>query len=154
MNDLSDNDRLGIEWRVRLAESGLDVEVHPMREDERAFVFETTCKVRWPRRGQDQFTWAQWRDIYGKKVNDAIDYGKVLVACSGDVILGYVIHQRDVLEMVYVKAGIDNGLRGNGIGLMLLEFAGLKPPVTVSAPTVGFERWAQHHDMEWRREDR
>lgn len=144
---------LSADWRRRVAESGFSVSVHPMQPDERAFVFETTCKVRWPRRGQDQFTWSQWRDIYGPKVNRAIDSGTVLVAASDGIILGYLVQLNGVLDMLYVKAGADNGLRGNGIGLMLLEASGLSFPLTVTSPTVGFERWTTYHGISWRREE-
>lgn len=142
-------DRLGREWRRRLAESELPVTVGPMEDGERRFVFDATMHMRRPK----GMPWNEWESAYGPTVNRDIDEGTVLVASGAGIAVGFaIVVRRDVLSMLYVKAGVNYKLRGNGVGLMLLEHARLSHPVTITAPTREWVKWAARHDIKWSRE--
>lgn len=156
---LSPVERLGIEWRRRLSDSGLAIAVRPMAAADHSFVFNTTVNKRRP----EMMAREQWRDIYGPKVEQEIAGGKVHVAVgqtpsdeaegTSETIVGFCIVTRSrSLSMVYVKSGVGYALRGNGVGLMLLEHAAVGHPVTITTPNREWVRWAAKHGIEWTKE--
>jgi len=142
-------DRLAREWRKRIAESELPVTVRPMLPTERRLVWDATLGIRRPR-GVKR---SDWEDAYGPKIDREIDEGAVNVAICGETALGFSLVLRGkVLSMLYVKAGADFRLRGNGIGLMLLEHTKLSHPVTITSPTREWVKWSAFHGILWTRE--
>jgi len=152
-------ERLGIEWRRRLAESEMDIKVRPMSERDHSFVFNTTLNKRRP----EMMPRERWREIYGPAVEGEIANGRVHVAVGettigddelpAETIIGFVlVTKARALSMVYVKSGVGYALRGNGIGLMLLEHSGISHPVTITTPNREWVRWASKHQIEWMKE--
>lgn len=149
----ADPDRLSAEWRSRLAASGLTVTVRPMQADESTFVHETTCRVRWPWRSRGRgrtMGWQQWYDKFGPSIALLMQSYPPLVAESGGIVLGFALIAGGSVSMLYCK----REFRGNGIGLMLLEHAGLEAPISVTEPMPTWIKWAERHELAWQRSDR
>lgn len=122
----------------------LDVTVRPLgrARGEAEFVRETTLKVRWPRR--EGVTWRAWEAQHAAQVAEWVQDGRCFVATSAETIIGFALWTGPALAMLYVK----QGLRGNGVGLRLLET--LPPGATqVIQPTPCWKRWAQYHGIAW-----
>jgi len=127
-----------------------------MRPTDYQFVFETTVKVRWPRR--NSIPWGEWKLMHGGMVDHWIRDGQVRVAESGGVLLGFVVEAPTGVAMLYVK----RGFRGDGIGLRLLcdygnslngPLPGAKhqAPVRALLPTPSWQRWCERRGVEWER---
>jgi len=134
----------------RLLASGLTVDVQPPElRSETAFVFEATAKTRWPHRDYTRpVRWTEWVHIFGPRVAEMISDGRTLLATASHegtrVILGFALwDQFDVLGMLYVK----KQFRGAGIGLRLLEAAGVDLPLKVLAETACWGRWVKCHGI-------
>lgn len=152
-------ERLGIEWRRRMSDSGLDVQVRPLAASDHSFVFNTTLNKRRP----EMMGREQWKGIYGPRVESEIASGRVFVAVGempadengqqSETIIGFcLLTKAGALSMVYVKSGVGYALRGNGVGLMLLEHASIGHPVTITTPNREWVRWASKHQIEWSKE--
>jgi hypothetical protein len=129
----------------QLAPAPLKFIIRPLgtARGEAQFVKETTLKVRWPHR--DGVTWRGWEAKCGPMVDEWMDSGRVAVAESGGVIVGFAVWRDPrTLAMLYVKAG----LRGNGFGLKLLA-DWPRDKVKVLQPTPCWRRWADHHGIAW-----
>jgi GNAT superfamily N-acetyltransferase len=134
----------------RLLASGLTVDVQPPElRSETAFVFEATARTRWPFRDFARpIRWTEWVHIYGPRVAEQISDGRTLLAVATHegtrVILGFALwDQFDVLSMIYVK----KQFRGAGIGLKLLETAGVDLPIKFLAETATWNRWVKCHGI-------
>lgn len=136
----------------------LPIEIRPMREADRRFVFETTVKVRWPRR--NSIPWGEWLAMHGPMVEHWIREGQVRVADSGGTLLGFVVLAPTGVAMLYVK----RGFRGEGIGLSLLNLTLgsvylLRPEggserlsvVQALLPTPSWQRWCERRGVKWDR---
>lgn len=123
------------------ATSELPVEIRPMRPTDYQFVFETTVKVRWPRR--NSIPWGEWKLMHGGMVDHWIRDGEVRVAESGGVLLGFVVEAPTGVAMLYVK----RGFRGDGIGLRLLGGS----DVRALLPTPSWQRWCERRGVKWER---
>lgn len=134
-----------------VAESELPVEIRPMRPTDYQFVFETTVKVRWPRR--NSIPWGEWKMMHGPMVDHWMRDGQVHVAESGGVLLGFVVAAPTGVAMLYVK----RGFRGDGIGLRLLMDTllwrpmGMLKPMTALLPTPSWQRWCERRGVKWER---
>lgn len=123
------------------ATSELPVEIRPMRPTDYQFVFETTVKVRWPRR--NSIPWAEWKLMHGPMVDHWMRDGQVRVAETQGVLLGFVVVAPTGVAMLYVK----RGFRGDGIGLQLLGPA----DVRALLPTPSWQRWCEWRGVKWER---
>ena len=129
----------------QLAPAPLKVIIRPLgtARGEAQFVKETTLKVRWPRR--DGVTWRGWEAKCGPMVAEWLDSGRVAVAESGGVIVGFAVWcDPRTLAMLYVKAG----LRGNGIGLQLLA-DWPREKLQIIQPTPCWRKWAAFHGLKY-----
>jgi GNAT superfamily N-acetyltransferase len=143
-------DHMRTEGARRLLASGLTVDVCPPElRSETAFVFEATAKTRWPYKDYNRpVRWTEWVHIYGPRVAEMLSDGRALLATASHegtrVILGFALwDQFDVLGMLYVK----KQFRGAGIGLRLLEGAGVDLPLKVLAETACWGRWVKCHGI-------
>lgn len=135
------------------AATELPVEIRPMRESDRRFVFETTVKVRWPRR--NSIPWAEWEQMHGPMVEHWMREGQVRVADAGGTLLGFVVMAPTGVAMLYVK----RGFRGEGIGMRLLRMdqytrLGLTtaaPTLPALLPTPSWQRWCERRGVKWER---
>lgn len=131
------------------AASELPVEIRPMRPTDYQFVFETTVKVRWPRR--NSIPWAEWKLMHGPMVDHWMRDGQVRVADCGGTLLGFVVAAPTGVAMLYVK----RGFRGDGIGLQLLGrlFAVTAALSVIHAllPTPSWQRWCERRGVKWER---
>jgi hypothetical protein len=131
------------------ATSELPVEIRPMRQTDYQFVFETTVKVRWPRRAS--VPWWEWKQLHGPMVDHWIRAGKVRIATVDGVLLGFVVIAPTGVAMIYVK----RGFRGDGIGLRLLIESGAWQPMGMLAtmkallPTPSWSRWCERRAVRW-----
>lgn len=126
-------------------DSALSVVIRPLgrARGEAEFVKETTLKVRWPRR--DGVTWRGWEAKCGPMVAEWMDSGRVTVAETGGVLVGFAVWRDPrTLAMLYVKAG----LRGSGYGLQLLR-EWPREELKIIQPTPCWRRWADHHGLKY-----
>lgn len=130
----------------RLKRSGLVVAVSPMRADESQFPVDVICMRARPRRT----AFREWRDYYEPRARKIVACHRVLVASATHdgqrLALGFLmLTDADVVRRIYVKLPH----RGHGIGLRLLEDAGVSIPVAVVDPEPGWKRWAAYHGLPW-----
>lgn len=123
------------------AVSEIPFEIRPMLPNDYQFVFETTVKVRWPRR--NSIPWLEWKMMHGPMVDHWMRDGQVRVADSGGVLLGFVVEAPTGVAMLYVK----RGFRGDGIGQRLLGSA----EVRALLPTPSWQRWCERRGIRWER---
>jgi len=135
-----------------------------MRETDYQFVFETTVKVRWPRR--NSIPWGEWKMMHGPMVDRWMRDGQALVAESSGVLLGFVVLAPTGVAMLYVK----RGFRGEGIGMRLLGAIILADStdriatnrcvdsrgrgarlVIAMMPTPSWQRWCERSGVKWER---
>lgn len=119
--------------------------IRPMGQADRAFVVETTLKVRQPR----GLSWREWEGLRRSETERIADDGTVLVVEADGVLLGYATaHASDhgpVLGMLYVK----RDFRGDGLGMLLLAALGMNAPVLVDHPTASWRAWARRRQLPW-----
>jgi GNAT superfamily N-acetyltransferase len=123
------------------APTELPIAVRPMGSADRAFVRETTLKVRNHQMGEKQLPWRLAQRAHGPDVDAALE-GTALIAESGGVILGFAVAKADVLEMLYVK----RDFRGEGFGYRLWVDAGR--PAYARSPTPSFRHWMRRNKLE------
>ena len=140
---------IGERFMTAAATSELPVEIRPMRQTDYQFVFETTVKVRWPRRAS--VPWWEWKQLHGPMVDHWIRDGQVRIAAVDGVLLGFVVEAPTGVAMLYVK----RGFRGDGIGLQLLFDTAPKRSlapyahVKVLLPTPCWQRWCERRAVKW-----
>jgi len=101
--------------------------VVPFTEAARAFVRETTARVRLPRDewGTARLPWNDWAFAYGALVDLWLREGTCAVVDAGDdVFLGFALAHHGFVRMVYVK----REFRGAGFGRELLQAVGTSVP--------------------------
>ena len=141
--------RIHAEGTARLAASGLEVEVRPPHVSEHNFVVDNTVKVFWPKGDKlAGLTFPRWEGLFRPQVMTTCRDGRALVATASHegqrVILGFVLlNEFDVVVNLYVK----RAFRGVGIGLRLIEAAGLDLPLKVSTATGCWRRWVAYHQI-------
>jgi len=113
-----------------------------MRPDERKFVRETCCKLRWPH----GTTWADWSQVNGPIVDAWIDAGECRVYDEDGVILGFLVTTGEVVRALYVK----RAFRGEGFGLALvLDWRPSVKQLRAFMPTPSWKRWTICHGLPW-----
>jgi GNAT superfamily N-acetyltransferase len=113
--------------------------VSPFTEAARAFVRETTSRVRWPRDewGVPRLPWGDWSYAYGSLVDLWLRTGSCAVVDAGDdVFLGFALAHGGLVRMVYVK----REFRGAGLGRQLLAAVGTIEP---HCPNESWRAWAR-----------
>jgi GNAT superfamily N-acetyltransferase len=141
--------RIHAEGTARLAASGLEVEVRPPHESEANFLIHTTVCVFWPRKDRlSGMTFSRWESLYRPQVMEVVRDGRALVATASHesqrVILGYImVDEFDCIACLYVKPSF----RSIGIGIMLIEAAGLDLPIKTAVSTGCWKRWTKYHDI-------
>lgn len=124
-----------------MTEVDFEYTVRDAVEADRAFIVETTARVRTPYR----MTWHDWDD-YGRcwartAFNDPTRSCKVVEAKG--VILAFVLAVDGHIEMLYCKAEF----RGLGFGQLLLDAAGMDDNVPCRAPTDSWRMWASRRKI-------
>jgi GNAT superfamily N-acetyltransferase len=133
--------------RARLNDAGITLTVREAAPADMPFVEDFLCSYSRPRRTPH----ADWRGYYKPQARRTIADSKTLIAATDvggvDVALGLLmLDARKAVRMVYVKLPH----RGCGIGMRLLESAGLTLPVRVhGVPTLSWRRWAAGYGMKW-----
>ena len=136
-------------WRAgrdRLARSGIDLTVAPMVEAQMEFPIDVHCQRTRP----GPTAYRQWRDYYDEQARAMVLSDSTVIASALSdgvrVLLGFAsVTERGALRIVYVKLRF----RGNGIGLRLLEAAGVAVPVRIVKADGGWGRWAAYHGLPW-----
>lgn len=126
--------------------------IRSMQPADRAFVVETTLKVRQPR----GITWREWEGLRRVETESMADVGTVLVVEAGGVLLGFAVAAGGVLHMLYVK----RDFRGDGLGLEMLrrlllnrDVLSTGDDVHVDHPTASWRAWARRRGVAWRQPD-
>lgn len=132
--------------RARLRISGLTLSVRTMTADDRRFVEGFLVNYGRPRRTP----YAEWQRYQRPHVAKELAESDVLVAATNvddtDIALGFLQTQRRAAAMLYVKLQF----RGCGIGMRLVEAAGLSLPVrTVGQPSPSWKKWAAGYGLPW-----
>lgn len=131
---------------TRLSASGITLAVRAMGTDDRRFVEGFLVNYGRPRRTP----YAEWQRYQRAHVAKEVAESDVLVAAttveSTDVALGFLQMQRRATAMLYVKLPF----RGCGIGMRLIEAAGLSLPIrTVGQPSPSWKKWAAVYGLPW-----
>lgn len=132
---------------ARLRASGLTLAVRTMGDDDRRFVEGFLVNYGRPRRTP----YAEWQRYQRPHIAKELAESDTLVAATTvddtDVALGFLqLDQRRAVRMLYVKLSF----RGCGIGLRLVEAAGLSLPVrTTGQPSPSWKKWAAGYGLPW-----
>lgn len=124
-------------------ENQVAIVVRPYAEADRAFVVETTAKVRQP----TGVPWGEWKPYGEEWVRSCLlSWGASPNVAEGNgVILGFVLCRRNVVEVLYVK----RDYRGMGLGRLLLDAAGFGEEVLCRAPTASWRHWCRRRGIKF-----